>query len=390
MLALAAALGGRGHQVVLAGPPDFATEATGRNVDYRPMGRSIAFFLDRNSHAFQGQRFRLALAIKRETAVEVATQFDVLGGLAAEADRVVAASLVFAARSCAERAGRPYRFVALAPEMFPSRHHPGLGEPRQGLPPWLNRASWWATRRIDNWILRAAINRGRANLRLSPIRDALAHFADPSCALLATDAELAPAPPDVPLPAPPPGAMLLADERPLPSAVEAFLAAGTPPVYIGFGGMPDARPEKTREVLVEAVRRVGCRAIIHVGAGRAPQGSAPDILLVGDVPHERLFPRVAAVVHHGGAGTCARAARAGIPQVILPHILDQFPWAARLERRRLAPPALSRRKLTGQALAERIRRALDDPAMRAAAAAMARALAGRDGAERAAEILSRP
>jgi vancomycin aglycone glucosyltransferase len=226
-------------------------------------------------------------------------------------------------------------------------------------------------------------------LRLPPVRDSLAYFADPSCALLATDAELAPAPPDVPLPDPPTGAMLLADERRLPSAVETFLSAGSPPVYLGFGSMPEGRPERTRDVFVKAARLAGCRAIIQASDASAALADGSSLLAVGEISHAALFPRLAAVVHHGGAGTCARAARAGIPQVVVPHILDQFPWAARLERRGLSPPPLARQNLTSRSLAERIRQALEDQAMRAAAAALGRTLANRDGAEQAAELLSR-
>jgi vancomycin aglycone glucosyltransferase len=300
---------------------------------------------------------------------------------------VVGASLVFAARSCAEHAGRPYRFLAFAPETFPSRHHPGLGEWRQNLPPWLNRCSWWVARRMDNWMLRAPVNQGRAKLGLPPVADMLAHFSDPSLGVLATDAELAPAPPDVPVPDAPAGAMLLDEGGPLPDEVEAFLEAGSPPVYIGFGSMPDAHPERTLACIAEAVRRAGCRAIVR---GDPKLELGPSILAAGKLPHATLFPRVALAVHHGGAGTCARAARAGIPQVIVPHLLDQFPWSARLVRRGLAPRPLLRRHLSSGALAARIREALGSGELRAAAARMAQALAGRDGAERVAELLCRP
>lgn len=391
MFALGRALTRRGHQVVLAGPPEFTGDAAGWDIDYRPMGQSMEAFLVRNSRAIHGNTLRLARAIKRDIDRGVAAQFELLTELAREADRVVAASLVFAARSCAEHAGRPYRFIAFAPETFPSRHYPGLGERFQNLPTWLNRFSWWVARRLDNWLLRLPINRGRAKLGLPPIADALAHFADPSLSLLATDTELAPMPPDVRVPDAPTGAMLLDADGPLPEEVEAFLAAGQSPVYIGFGSMPDARPERTRALVAEAVRRAGCRAIVYADAGAgAKLDLGPGILAVGKLPHDRLFPRVALAVHHGGAGTCARAARAGIPQVILPHLLDQFPWSARLARRGLAPRPLFRRNLTSKALALRIRQALEDPAMRAAAAQLARALAGRDGAEQAAAILSAP
>jgi UDP:flavonoid glycosyltransferase YjiC (YdhE family) len=97
---------------------------------------------------------------------------------------------------------------------------------------------------------------------------------------------------------------------------------------------------------------------------------------------------VALAVHHGGAGTSARAARAGIPQVILPHVLDQFPWSARIVECGLGPRPLLKHRPTANDLVDRIREALGDAKMRERAAEMARALAGRDGAAQAAAILT--
>lgn len=229
MLALGLALERRGHEVALAGPPEFASDAARWNVVYHPMGGSITEFLARNSSVMGRNIVRLARVVKREIDVQVAAQFALLSGLARDSDHVVGASLAFAARSCAEAAGRPYHFIAFAPETFPSRHHPALGIRRQHLPRWVNRLSWWGARKLDNWLLRGVLNRGRAELGLPAIADAIDHFLPPERSLLATDAELAPTPPDVPLPEAPTGAMLLDEEGSLPAEVEAFLAEGSAP-----------------------------------------------------------------------------------------------------------------------------------------------------------------
>jgi UDP:flavonoid glycosyltransferase YjiC (YdhE family) len=390
MLALGRALLRRGHDVQVAGPPDFAALAVQLGLRYRPMGRSVTAFLAAHRRAVHGGVLALARAIKSGVGDEVANQFELLAELAPDADCLVSTGLVFAARSCAEQAGRRFRFLAFAPEVFPSRRHPAFGTPSEHLPRCLFGLSWWAARRLDNWLLRGPINRGRARLGLPPIRDVLAHFADPAQSLLATDGELAPAPADVAVCGPPTGALLLEQDAPLPAEVERFLAEGPPPVFIGFGSMPDVQPERSAACLVAAVRRAGCRAIVATStpppAPLAMRANA-DILAVGELCHAQLFPRVALVVHHGGAGTCARAARAGVPQVILPHLLDQFHWARRLAARGLAPRPLHRRRLTGRALAARIHQALADPAMRERAASLARQLAGRDGADALAAIL---
>jgi vancomycin aglycone glucosyltransferase len=186
--------------------------------------------------------------------------------------------------------------------------------------------------------------------------------------------------------------MLLDEPGHLPEAVEDFLAAGPPPIYIGFGSMPDARPGRTREQLVEVVRRVGCRAILYAGdcapEGPKTQVERKDILTVGSLPHALLFSRVALAVHHGGAGTSARVARAGIPQVILPHVLDQFPWSVRIAERGLGPRPLHKPRPSTGSLVAHIREALENTNMQARAARLGRDLAGRDGADRVATILA--
>ena len=108
-----------------------------------------------------------------------------------------------------------------------------------------------------------------------------------------------------------------------------FLESGEPPILVGFGSMP-AGADASRQ-LIGAVRAVGRRILVSRGwAGLDLIDNAPDCMAVGDVSYDVLFPRVATVVHHGGAGTTAAAARAGIPQVITPMFGDQFYWASRI------------------------------------------------------------
>jgi vancomycin aglycone glucosyltransferase len=125
------------------------------------------------------------------------------------------------------------------------------------------------------------------------------------------------------------GAWILSDDRPLPADLLAFLDAGEPPIYFGFGSMR-AAPD-LGGVMLEAARAVGRRTIVSRGwADLSLPDGQPDCLGIGEVNQQALFRRVAAVVHHGGAGTTTAAALAGAPQVIVPQLYDQHYWAARI------------------------------------------------------------
>lgn len=125
------------------------------------------------------------------------------------------------------------------------------------------------------------------------------------------------------------GAWILPDERPLPAELLAFLDAGAPPVYVGFGSLP--APKDFARMVIDVVREQGRRVLISRGwAELALVDDCEDCFIVGEVNQQALFPRVAAVIHHGGAGTTTAAAQAGSPQVVVPQIVDQPYWASRV------------------------------------------------------------
>jgi vancomycin aglycone glucosyltransferase len=117
--------------------------------------------------------------------------------------------------------------------------------------------------------------------------------------------------------------------------------------------MPDPKPVETTQRLLAAIERIGCRALISRGWAGLGAASLPEgVMVIDPVAHQTLFPQLAAVVHHGGAGTTHSAARAGVPQIVIPHVLDQFYFARRVEDLGVGPPALFRRKLNVENLTE--------------------------------------
>ena len=175
-----------------------------------------------------------------------------------------------------------------------------------------------------------------------------------------------------------------------PAPLVTFLESGPPPVYVGFGSMQSRRSAQIAREAVRALLKAGLRGVVSVPDGVLdPDGLPASLFRVGDVPHSWLFPRMAAVVHHGGAGTTGAALRAGRPSLIIPLTADQAFWARRVHRLGTSPPPLARARLTADNLAEAIRAAVEDPSIEASAREGGGRIAGEDGAGRAVEEIAR-
>jgi vancomycin aglycone glucosyltransferase len=282
--------------------------------------------------------------------------------------------------------GIPYAFAAYAPTVLPSpRHAPPvlsmLGDAPAAATP--DHSELWeqdARRWNDAW--GPLLNSHRASLGLAPVDDVRGHILT-GRPWLAADPTLAPWPDPADGAVFQTGAWILQDERPLSPELEAFLDAGEPPVYFGFGSI--RAPEELGRVMIESARALGRRAIVSRGwADLSLADDEPDALAIGEVNQQALFGRVAAVVHHGGAGTTTAAARAGAPQVVIPQHYDQHYWA-----RRVHHLGIGIAHAPGTPTAESLTSALEH-AFRPDAAARARSIAPAvrtDGAEVAARRL---
>ena len=324
----------------------------------------------------------------------VTDQFDTIGQAADGCDVIVGANAhQYGASSITEHRGIGCVTAVYAPVAFPSPDHappPRTGQSADASAQPNGRSSarlsvgeqWRETARVWNERALERVNANRAGLGLSPIEDVLDYVLTDH-PWLAADPTLAPVPASPGRTVFQTGTWVFSDERPLPADLEAFLAGGEPPVYIGFGSMP-ATSDAVR-ALVDAAGAAGRRVVVSGGWAALDLTDETDCLVIGDVSHDVLFPRVAAIVHHGGAGTTAAAARAGIPQVVIPMFGDQFYWAGRVVS--LGVGASTRYDfLTDDALTDALRGAIDP-----AVVERARQLAGRlgqDGAEVAARRLA--
>ncbi len=337
-----------GHEVVLCASEDFEGFVRGHGLSFHAIDTSFEAWLREGAQS----QTKLMENMRRS----VTHQLEVLPKVVEGADLLLATGLLVAARSVAEALGVPYRYVAFCPRVQRSRYHPGPAFPMNHAPAWFNRLSWWFTRVSWNKFAGEPINAWRAKAGL-PLTNDVFNEAVTDAPVLAADPLLAPLPPDLVEKTFQPGAWMLDDPAPLPDEVEAFLAAGEPPVYIGFGSMLDEDPARTTREVLEAVRAAGVRALVGRGwAGLGGDASLPpEVLAISPVSHGTLLPRVRAMVHHGGAGTLHSAARAGIPQVVVPHLLDQYYWADRAHTLGLAPKPIKRKQLTAARLTEALR-----------------------------------
>jgi sterol 3beta-glucosyltransferase len=165
-----------------------------------------------------------------------------------------------------------------------------------------------------------------------------------------------------------------------PAELVDFLNAGEPPVYIGFGSIAGTDPEGKARAVLAALEQSGQRGILASGWGGLKADTLPEhVFMIEQAPHDWLFPRVKAVVHHGGAGTTAAGLRAGKPTIICPFFGDQPFWGQRVYELGTGPKPIPQKKLTAMALADAIRTAVTSQDMRLRAALVGEKIRDEDG-----------
>ena len=383
-LALALELRKRGHGVRLCISPNFVDWATSLGLEAVPMG--VEMRMPAQSSGTMPKLTPDEVRRLRESMPDLITdQFETIGAAADGCDVIVGANAhQYAGPSIAERAGIGCVTAVYSPVAVPSLDLAPPPSPAQPDSPagtsieeqWRNTARAWNERALER------VNRNRNRLGMAPIADML-DYALTDQTWLAADATLAPIPSSPGREIFQTGTWVLADLTPLPANVNAFLQSGEPPILAGFGSMPAARDKSAS--LIGTVRAVGRRIIVSKGwAELEVIDDAPDCIAIGNVSYDLLLPRVAAIVHHGGAGTTAAAARVGVPQVITPMFGDQFYWASRIVALGIGATT-PHTTMTEESLTAALREALAP-----AVVVRARTLAGQirsDGAEVAARRL---
>ncbi|GAA1971637.1 glycosyltransferase [Kitasatospora viridis] len=374
---LGARLRAAGHEVTVATQPRFEAAVTASGLGYRPLRAELHRELS---------PMKQAAAFIREMGAGAAALAEPAADLL-----LVNATTAQLGWQLAEATGARCLGAYLQP-VHPTREFSSVVGGGRSLGGWGNRAAGRLALRVMDRMYEPTVRQLRAELGLPALTAAAVRArseaaGDPalhgySPALLPRPADWRPGLevvgtwwPDTP-----------GDPR-LPAELADFLQAGPPPVYLGFGSMGAGEGERLSELAVAALRRAGVRGVVQAGWAGLAAGAGPEVLTVGELPHELLFPRVAAVVQHGGAGTTAAALRAGAPTVTVPVLGDQPFWGHRVARLGAGPAPVPFKRLTAERLAAAVTEAVGNPGYRGRAAALAERLAGEDGAGRAVDLI---
>ena len=330
LVALGLQLKTLGQDVHMCVPPDFREWIEGLGVTVTPIGPELRS----TAKASPMTVLPTPEQVRQMMEGTVAAQFETITAAAQGCNIIVGATaLQIAAPSIAEKMGVPYFFAAYCPAVLPSPHHappvlPALGDKPVTMTDyselWEKDAERWNAQWKD------ILNSHRTKLGLDPVSEVHSHILTKQ-PWLASDPKLGPWPDPADESVFQTGAWILPDTRPLSPELEAFLDAGVPPIYFGFGSI--RAPEEFSRVTIETARRLGRRAILLRGwADLSLVDNEPDCIAIGEVNHQVLFKRVAAIVHHGGAGTTHTAVRGGASQVVIPQHYDQHYWAGRVQQ----------------------------------------------------------
>lgn len=334
-IALGKGLGAAGAQVTLATHERFAPWAADHDLGFASLpGDPFEILRSAEGDDWQssGQSAPKVVRGLVELARPLADAFlDASISAVDGADLVLFSALGTAAHHVAEARGIPAAGAWLQP-LTATAEFPHFLAAGRRLPAWANRASHRVLDQLGWRFVAGQDRRWRETLGLEPYGPGGPFHlvgAGRLPVLYGMSQALVPKPADWPETVQVTGAWFL-DGPALDAELEDFLEAGSPPVVVGFGSRLGKDPAATSQALVSAARRVGVRLVLLSGWGGLDAVAAEDVFVTAEAPHDRLLPRAAGFIHHGGAGATHAGVRAGRPSFVAPTFADQFFWAERV------------------------------------------------------------
>ena len=391
-VALGQGLAATGHGVTLATAAQFANFVTDHGVDFAPLSAAYLDLLQTGAGkaaiAGKGNPLKLMRMVQPMLRAMLDDAWQVAS--AAPVDVVVYHPKALSGYSIAEKLGARPVLALPSPLYSPTRAFPSPIQPFTDLGPF-NRASHKLMIRLAQLSTRGVLNRWRKEvLALPPVKDELVLRGQPVLRLYPYSPAVLPTPADWDASSVATGYWFLPRDavwQPDPALVE-FLANGPAPVYVGFGSMPSEDAAAKTQVVLDALAHAGQRGVVATGWGGLTLANAPEnVFVLESAPHDWLFPQMAAVVHHGGAGTTAVGLAAGAPTVICPFFGDQPFWGRRVAALGVGPAPIPQKKLTAERLAAALRVATGDAALRKRARQLGATIRSEDGIARAVALI---
>ena len=388
MLALGDRLRREGYSVTVAAGADFGPFVAEHGLAFEP----LSFEVMEGVHSELGRKWlggtstnqqREAYLMRKVVRYISEPLADDLIRLTDRADAFVSGPLTFEAMDVlAGRAGKPHVSAMFQPT-WPTAHGPSATFAlRPGATSALNRLWGWGAAYAAWDVVRSTggVVRRRLGLPRGTFREYVASARRVPTVLAVSPRVVPPAPEwGVDLTATGFWFVDRATPWPPPAQVSDFLADGPPPVYLGLGSMATADPGSVVQSFVTALDRLGLRGVLNAGWAQLHAADLPDtVLAIDGAPHDGLFPRMSVVIHHGGAGTTAAALRAGVPQVVVPHIADQPYWGRRVHELGVGAAPIHRKHLTAERLAAAVASAAR-PEVAQAATALGEGIRAEDG-----------
>lgn len=403
-VALGKGLIAAGHEVMVCAPATFEAFIIGHGLQYGYMDDEILALIDTDAgrDALEGSAglagwLKTYAKLARQVKPMQARMLRDAGQAAArfQPDLVIYHPKAMAGPHLAEKHGVPRLMSVPLPIFTPTAVFPSMVFPALKLGGWYNRLTYTLSVKLAWMQYRGTVNSWREKaLGLPPAPRSFNEMTlangQPTPTIYPYSEHVVPRPADWPETTISPGYWFLeqADSWQPPAALAAFLAAGPPPVYVGFGSMAGKDPARKAQVAVEALEQAGQRGLLATGWGGLDAASLPEtVFKIEAAPHDWLFERVTAVVHHGGAGTTAAGLRAGKPTIICPFMGDQPFWGWRVAELGVGADPIPQKKLNAANLAAAIRQVTGDPGIRQRSGALGEKIRAEDGVGRAIEFI---
>lgn len=398
-VALGRGLKDAGHRVRLLSSDDFQGLAEEYDLDFFTTGGSSQAVAQRLQGLSEQGKTLEVLSQMRKASENQAIQAAERGLMACEGSDLLLGGLsgLFSGKALSEKLGIPLLLAYLVP-FTPTSAFPGAltPVPQTPLTRWLNKPSHLLAQQIMWQSFRSADNKARTEV----LHIARAPFWGPFAAvkkqplpvLYGYSRHVLPHPHDWSDREQVTGYWQLEpsqDWEP-PADLLHFLQSGPPPVYIGFGSMSSNKPEEAAEIALQALQRTGQRGVLYAGWGGLKREQLPaHVFMTESIPHTWLFPRMAAVVHHGGVGTTAAGLSAGVPSIVVPFFADQPFWGQRVHNLGVGPRPIPRKRLNADNLTQAITEAIENEEMRKRAAVLGEKIRAENGIARAVTIIEK-